>query len=195
VGLQQHFEILQQFCAKRGLMMNVKKKVMVFNSADPCQKFVFESDVIERVQTFKYLGIVFKTTLNLDNVVECFATSSRRLLFAFNRHYVELHIMDVKICCDLLNTLVRSTLSYAYEVWVHSKKIKIIVMYRGFFKSLLRVRKTISTSIVLAKFGKFPFEHFAWGQTLLYYNRVSMVTKHRILGKTCCGKKNVGLDP
>jgi hypothetical protein len=29
----------------------------------------------------------------------------------------------------------------------------------------------------------------------LYYNRVSMVTKHRILGKTCCGKKNVGLDP
>jgi hypothetical protein len=33
------------------------------------------------------------------------------------------------------------------------------------------------------KFGKFPFEHFAWGQALLYYNRVSMVTKDRILGK------------
>jgi hypothetical protein len=28
-----------------------------------------------------------------------------------------------------------------------------------------------------------PFEHFAWGQALLYYNRVSMVTKDRILGK------------
>jgi hypothetical protein len=39
-------------------------------------------------------------------------------------------------------------------------------------------------SIMLAEFGKFPFEHFAWGQTLLYYNRVSMVTKDRILGKT-----------
>jgi hypothetical protein len=36
---------------------------------------------------------------------------------------------------------------------------------------------------VLAEFGKFPFEHFAWGQTLLYYNRVSIVTKDRILGK------------
>jgi hypothetical protein len=36
---------------------------------------------------------------------------------------------------------------------------------------------------VLAKFGKFPFEHFSWGQALLYYNRVSMVTKDRILGK------------
>jgi hypothetical protein len=46
------------------------------------------------------------------------------------------------------------------------------------------VRKITNTSIVLAKFGKFPFEHFAWGQTLLCYNRVSTITKDRILGKT-----------
>jgi hypothetical protein len=80
--------------------------------------------------------------------------------------------------------LVRSTTSYACEIWVDSKKIKAIeVMYRRFFKSLLGVRKTISTSIVLVEFGKFPFEHFAWGQELLYYNRVSTITKDRILGK------------
>jgi hypothetical protein len=80
--------------------------------------------------------------------------------------------------------LVRSTSSYACEVEVDSKKIKAIeVMYQGFLKSLLGVRKTTSTSIVLTKFGKFPFEHFAWGQALLYYNRVGMVTKYRILGK------------
>jgi hypothetical protein len=79
--------------------------------------------------------------------------------------------MDVKLHCDLFNMLMCSTTSYACEVWVDSKKIKIIeVVYQGFFKSFLRVRKTTSTSIVLAKFGKFPFEHFAWGQALLYYN-------------------------
>jgi hypothetical protein len=36
---------------------------------------------------------------------------------------------------------------------------------------------------MLAKFSKFPFEHFVWGQVLLYYNRVSMIIKGRILGK------------
>jgi hypothetical protein len=36
---------------------------------------------------------------------------------------------------------------------------------------------------MLAELGKFPFEHFAWGQALLYYNRVSIVTKDCILGK------------
>jgi hypothetical protein len=45
------------------------------------------------------------------------------------------------------------------------------------------VQKTANTSIVLAEFGKFPFEHFAWGQALLYYNRVNKVTKDCILGK------------
>jgi hypothetical protein len=51
--------------------MNMKKtKVMVLNSPNPCQEFVFKGDVIERVQTFKYLGILFETTPNLDSVVE-----------------------------------------------------------------------------------------------------------------------------
>jgi hypothetical protein len=44
------------------------------------------------------------------------------------------------------------------------------------------VQKTTNTSIVLREFGKFPFEHFAWGQVLLYYNRVNTVIKDRILG-------------
>jgi len=145
---------------------------------------VFESDIIERVQTFKYFEILLKTTPNMDNAMEHLVAASRRSLFALNRRYAELHIMDVKLHCDLFNTLVRSIASYAYEVWMDSKKIKAIeVVYRGFLKSLLGVRKITSTSIMLAEFDKFPFEHFAWGQTLLYYNRVNTVTKDRILGK------------
>jgi hypothetical protein len=109
---------------------------------------------------------------------------SRHSLFALNRSRVEPRIMDIKLRCDLFITLVCSITSYECEVWVDSKKIKAIeVVYRGFLKSLLGVQKTTSTSIVLVEFGKFPFEHFAWGQTLLYYNCVSMVTKDCILGK------------
>jgi len=38
-------------------------------------------------------------------------------------------------------------------------------------------------SIVLAEFGNSFFEHFTWGQALLYYNCVNMIIKNRILGK------------
>jgi hypothetical protein len=128
---------------------------------------MFEGDAIERVQTFKYLGILLETTPNLDSLVERLVTINRHSFFALNRHCAELCIMDVKLRYDLFNMLVRSTTSYAYEVWVDFKKIEAIeVVYRGFFKSLFGLRKTTRTSIVLAKFGKFPFEHFAWGQAL-----------------------------
>ncbi len=185
VGLQQQLNALQQLCAERGLTMNVKKtKVMVFNYVDPCQKFVFEGDIIKCVQTFNYLGILLETTPDLDSAMEHLAAASRRSLFALNHRCAELRIMEVKLRCDLFNTLVRSTTSYACEIWVDSKKIEAIeVVYRGFLKALLGMRKTTSTSIVLAEFGKFPFEHFAWGQALLYYIRVSMITKDRILRK------------
>ncbi len=137
---------------------------MVFNFVDPCQEFEFEGDVIKRVQTFKCLGFLLKTTPNLDSAVEHLVATSRRSLFALNRHCAKLRIMDVKLRYDLFNTLICSTSSYAYEVWVNSKKIEDIeVVYGRFFKSLLKVRKTTSTSIVLVEFGKFPFEHFAWG--------------------------------
>jgi hypothetical protein len=116
--------------------------------------------------------------------MEHLTATSRHLLFALNCHYAELRIMDVKLCCDLFNMLVRSTTSYACEVWVDYKKIEAIeVVYQGFLKSLLGMRKTTNTSIMLTKFDKFPFEHFAWGQALSYYNRVSMITKEHILGK------------
>jgi len=146
VGLQQQLNALQQFCVKHGLTMTVKKtKVMVFNSVDPCQEFVFEGDVIKHVQTFKYMGILLEITSNLDNVMKHLAAASKRLLFAPNCHCAKLRIMDVKLQCDLFNTLVRSTTSYAYEVWVDSKKTKAIeVVYRGFLKSLLGVRKQLS---------------------------------------------------
>jgi hypothetical protein len=96
---------------------------MVFKSSNPCQEFVFEGDVIEHVQTFNYLRILLETTLNLDSAMEHLIATNRCSLFALNYRCVKLHITDVKLRCDLFNTLVRSIASYAYEVWVHSKKI------------------------------------------------------------------------
>jgi hypothetical protein len=146
VGLQQQLNAFQYFCVEHGFIINVEKtKAMVFNSIDPCQEFVFKSDTIESVQTFKYLGILLETTLNLDSVVEHLVVNSGRSLFALNRHCVELCIMDVKLCYGLFNKLVCSTTNYVCEVWVESKKIEAIeVVYWGFFKSLLRVRNPLA---------------------------------------------------
>jgi len=43
-----------------------------------------------------------------------------------NCHCVDLRIMDIKLHYDLFNMLVCSTIGYACEVWVDSKKIEAI---------------------------------------------------------------------
>jgi len=129
---------------------------------------VFEGDIIEHVQTFKYLGIMLETTSDLDNAMEHIVVANKRLLFTLKCHCAELRIMDVKLRCDLFNMLVHSTTSYACEIWVESKKIEVIeVVYQRFFKSLLGARKTTNMSIVLVKFGKFPFELYMGTNTVI----------------------------
>ncbi len=114
----------------------------MFNFVDSCQEFVFKGDTIERVQTFKYLGILLKTSPNLDIVVEHLVVVSKCSLFALNYYYAELRIMDVKLRYDFFNTLVRSIANYAYEVWVDSKKIKAIeVCIEGFSNPSSRCEK------------------------------------------------------
>jgi hypothetical protein len=77
---------------------------------------MFEGDIIERVQTFNYLGILLETTPNLDSAMEHLTAASRRSLFTLNRRCAELRIMGIKLCCDLFNMLVHSTASYTCEI-------------------------------------------------------------------------------
>ncbi len=127
VGLHQQLDMLQQLYDECDSTVNVKKtKVMVFNYVNPCQKFVFEGDTIERVQTFKYLEILLETTPNLNSVVECLIVVSRCSLFALYYCCAKLCIMDVKLCYDLFNTPMHSIANYAYEFWVDFKKIEVI---------------------------------------------------------------------
>jgi hypothetical protein len=102
--------------------MNVKKEeVMVFNSIDPCQEFVFKGDIIKRVQTFKYLGILLETISHLDSAVEHLIVASRRSLLALNRHCAELRIMDIKLRCDFFNTIVCSIAMPVKFGWIPRK--------------------------------------------------------------------------
>jgi hypothetical protein len=69
---------------------------------------------------------MLETTSNLDRAVEHLAVATKHSLSALNCCCAKLCIMDVKLRYDLFNTLVHSTTSYACEVWVDSKKIKVI---------------------------------------------------------------------
>ncbi len=60
-------------------------------------------------------------------------------------------------------------LSYSCEVWAVNPKVgaKAELVHRQFLKQLLGVRKSTTTHIVLAEFGRFPLQIHFWQQIFL----------------------------
>lgn len=63
-GLQRQLDVLQAFCAKRGLKSNVRKtKTMVFeHQKSQTPVLTYEGNDIGQVENFKYLGMIMAYT-------------------------------------------------------------------------------------------------------------------------------------
>ena len=66
-GLQKCLDRLYEYCQKRKLVVNTDKtKIMIFNKSEKMLKncrFIYNSDIIEMVQEFKYLGIRIRASV------------------------------------------------------------------------------------------------------------------------------------
>jgi hypothetical protein len=168
------------------MSVNVKKtKIITFNSKAHCLDFLFEGRVLERVDSFKYLGIEFHATRRgLAAAVERLADAGRRAMFALNRRCAQFKITHIKTRLELYDALVRPVLTYASEVWVGSPSAdKIELVERAFLRSLLGVRPSTSNAIVRSELGRYPLSLYCWAQATKYYNRLLGLDHNRLLSK------------
>lgn len=176
-GLQHQLSILAEFCADRGLNVNVSKtKIVDFEpKRTECPPFTFEGQVLERVEVFKYLGIAFHGTQGLSTcAMEHLCNSARKSLFALYGRCHELHIVDPALQCTLFDALVCPVLSYCCEVWVSlGGKVamqQLEQVHTQILRQILGVPATTPTKFVYAEFGKLPLKHtVSWLQQGLKY--------------------------
>jgi len=66
--LEKQLDVLQAFCSKRQLTVNVKKtKVVVFEARKSvCQAFQYEGEAIEQLNYFKYLRVELHGTKGMQ---------------------------------------------------------------------------------------------------------------------------------
>ncbi len=100
-GLQRQIDVLSKFCVKRQLVINVSKtKVVVFEkrrSAAP--EFTYRGTTIERVQSFKYLGLELHSTRGMAIAIDKLTAAGKKALFALRRRCNDLNIIDPKVMC------------------------------------------------------------------------------------------------
>lgn len=188
-GLQEQLDILAAFCAKRGLTVNVQKtKILVFESKrSQIPDLRFNGELVERVDEFKYLGIMMHGTRGLGPAVGFLCKAAKRAMFALQRRCQQLRISDPILKCKLFDTLVKPILSYCCEIWsaLASKQHRedMLRIERGFLKALLGVQVRTPTSHVYGEFGRYPLDISWQSQAAKYLDRLNSMSDDRVLKK------------
>ncbi len=107
------------FVFDRQLVINVSKtKVVVFEKhRGVALEFTYRGITIERVQSFRYLGIELHSTKGMAIAIAKLTVAGKKALFALRRRCNDLSITDPEVMCQLFDSLVCPVLSYACEVW------------------------------------------------------------------------------
>ncbi len=148
-------------------------------------EFTYRGTTIERVQSFRYLGLELHSTRGMVVAIDKLTTARKKALFALCRRCNDLSITDPEVMYQLFDSLVHLVLSYACEVWTSCAGAKglqqIEQVHRMFLRGILGVNKTTSTFAMLGEFGRYPFEYFWWQQTLKYYDKLQESRPDRLL--------------
>jgi hypothetical protein len=136
-GLQHQLQILEGYCAERGLTVNlVKTKVVLLaGAASPeaaLQRVLraglrFAGQRLEGATQFKYLGVVFHCTQPLgESAGQARAAVARFAAAMFEGRCAELGLEATRLLLLLYSQMVDSTLSYGAAVWAPGLALRAV---------------------------------------------------------------------
>ena len=180
-GLQEHLAGLQNFCGLFQMIVNEKKtKIMHFgNSVD--FSFSLNNKVLETVDEYKYLGVIFNPTKTLRGDIfkrtwSYFSEKGNKASFAFLKKFNSLGKLTPDIALKLFDTNTTSILDYASEIWSKTKPIDCVERVQlSFLKLMLGVKGSTCNISVLGETGRYP----------LYLNHIVKTVKYWIRLVNC----------
>jgi exonuclease III len=192
-GLQKAINNLQEYSKRWGLKVNLNKtKVLIFNAQGKKQttSFKYESHILDNVQEYKYLGIIF-------NAAGTFTKAQEELYNKGTKAYFKLSKILTSERCSLstyfsvFDSTVKPILLYGSEIWgtfntqlqriKNSKefkietgleKVKAEVLNMRACRYVLGVHKKTSEIAVRGELGRYPLYVDIVCNMLKYFHRV-----------------------
>lgn len=156
---QELLNLLHTYCSNWGLRVNSSKtKIVVFLKRGgllPNERWTYNSQNIEVVNDFNYLGTVFNYTgkflLNQEHIIGKALKAMNVLLCKCNDYD-----LSPRLLCQLFDVFVVSILNYSCEIWGYSKSKEIERINLKFCKRLLKVRSNTCNAYVYGELGRYP---------------------------------------
>jgi len=116
--LQSAADQLAEWSKDADMVLNAAKtKVMIFGNSDEEVKITIEGSVVEKVNSYKYLGVILDVNLDFGLHVEHAVAKARRASAKVSSLIDGRNGLPVHIGIDLYKVLVRPHLEYALPVW------------------------------------------------------------------------------
>ena len=130
-----------------------------------CPAMVLNNQLMELVQTYKYLGVVVSSNLSWSKHIQFIGVKAKKILGLLYRNFAK-HTSDPSTISKLYKALVRPQLEYAAQVWsLHM--LKDIQMLEKVQRFALRV---CSRNY-----------HLSYGELLEFFNLPSLVNRRLYL--------------
>ncbi|GAQ86738.1 Reverse transcriptase-related protein [Klebsormidium nitens] len=192
--LQRKLRLLEKFSKESGLSVNLQKtQIVVFGGRFSSQKgkhdFEYGEELVEIVQSYRYLGVQFNCNGKFTEAVQHLVEAGRKASFAMERRCAELGLRRASTRVGLFDVLVSPILGNGAEVWGPGygpewgwngdgdgpEKV-----HRAFLRGLLKVRKSSLSKAVLGEFGRFPLVIRRWAQVFKFVNRTASLAENRL---------------
>lgn len=166
-GLQQHLDLLNNFCQSWALSVVPKKtKIMIFQKRpsrqDQHHSFKLGHMPLEHAQDYTYLGINISNTGHFKKAVRNLREKARRAFYAIKRN-IKIDI-PIRIWLKIMKTVIEPIALYGSEVWGPLTdqefstwdKHPIETLQTELCKILLRVQRKTPNNACRAELGLYP---------------------------------------
>lgn len=157
-GLQKALDVLSLYCTEWKLQVNSSKtKVIVFSKRKLRRYpvFLFEGEILDRVDCFKYLGVHFSYNGSFEVSKKTAIQQAQRAMYSLIGKARRLGL-PIDIQLELFDSMVVPILLYGGEVWGCGKLDIVERLHLKFCKFLLQAKSSTPTCMVYGELGRYP---------------------------------------
>ena len=138
------------------------------------------STAIERVDTFCYLGVVFRYNNTFQAAIRNNVDKAKKTLSKLELLLSKIDFgIDTKL--HLFDAVIKPILLYGCEVWGFESMEQIEVFHRHFLRRVLRVRKTAPKAMIYGELGENELKYTIRQRMASFWkkNSLTLVTASR----------------
>ena len=184
---------LKEYCAKWRMFVNVAKtKIMVFNKVchnTPSFEFKYDNQLIEVVEEFKYLGVVFSTDHNYECSISYRLVQGKRLVAAWMRR-CKTWMFPAHMVVNQFFTCIVPALEYGIGLWGigrwgKCKGIweKVETFWRQIARQILKMPIRAPYTGIQGELEWYPFWTRAGWQATAFLTRVTKMNNNELTRK------------